>query len=100
MIPQTDILNIGDAWVNTRQDAGHYLNPGVEIPVSTFVTSENRQLEGLDPQTNLQVESKLTYRFRKIKLTASYMMVHEKLTTEDYNYTELRANISRNFDIY
>ena len=87
---------------NNRNVTGllSFIIPGLDIPVTTFVTSENRQLTGLEAQTNLQIESKLTYRFRKIKLTASYLVVHEKLTTEDYAYSELSANVSRNFDIY
>ncbi len=74
--------------------------PRLEIPVRSYLIKERRELEGLPAQTLLQAETKLSYNFRQIRLVASHRMISETLISEDYSYQEVRAVVSRRFDVY
>ena len=74
--------------------------PVIHLPLRTFLIKESREMEGLAPQSLLQIETKLSYNFRKISLVLSHRLTDETLTSENYVYNEFMGKISRNFDIF
>jgi len=93
-------ITINESKISKYSLSLNWKIPRLKIPVRSYLISEKRELEGLDPQTLLQAETKLSYNFRQIHLVASHRLTKETLITEDYSYNEFRATVSRRFDIY
>lgn len=73
--------------------------PFLNIPVKSFISTQSRELEGTPKQTQIMIETKLSYRFRQISLVVSHSYNREQLRIEDYSYQEILAKISRHFSI-
>ncbi len=74
--------------------------PIIDLPIRSMLISENRELEGLAPQKLFQLETKVSYNFRRISLVVSHRLTDETLITENYVYSEFLGKISRNFDVF
>ncbi len=73
--------------------------PFTNIPVKSFISAQSRMLKGMPKQTQMMIETKLSYRFRQITLVVSHSYNKENLRIEDYSYQEIMAKISRHFSI-
>ncbi len=94
-------------WITTRESritkysvSVRFIVPYIGLPVRSFMIKERRELDGLRPQELLQLETKLNYNFRKIRLEVSHRLTDETLTTENYVYSEFLGKITRAFDVY
>lgn len=74
--------------------------PKIDIPVKSFIIKQTRNLEGLPGQTQLVWETKVSYRFRSVVLVLNHSLIEEDLLNEKYNFQEIQAKISRQFDVF
>lgn len=73
--------------------------PGLNIPVRSFLVGETRDLAGF-VESQLSMETKLSYRFRQITITLAHSLIQQKLNNEKYKFQEIRAKISRQFTVF
>jgi hypothetical protein len=108
LTPMTDVLFGGNLMVitqngNTIWKYGLMVNavlPVIHIPVKSFLLAETRKLVGLDPQTYLSVNTKVSYQFRQITLLLTHIYAKEDVITNRYSYYQINAEISRHFGIF
>ena len=103
--PRVD-FSLGGIWIRSNDSIiSKYSGsislkvPLVEIPLRTNFLKEKRELEGVRPQEIFQVETKIGYNWRKIRLTLSHKYTDETLVTENYTYNEFVVQVVRDFDI-
>ncbi|MBI5467302.1 MAG: hypothetical protein HY975_03795 [Candidatus Kerfeldbacteria bacterium] len=74
--------------------------PLIKAPFQSMLSTERRKIAGLPDQTNLLLESKVTYQFRHISVVFKHSYSREKLVNVTYGINEIEARISRQFEVF
>lgn len=74
--------------------------PFINIPFSTELSNQSRDLEGLPKQSTFETETSILYSYNQIKIRISHIYSKEILVLDTYKFYEFSVNITRNFGFY
>ncbi len=73
--------------------------PKINLPLKSFLIAEVRDLQGIDTQTQLSIETRTSYRIRKISFIFKHVYRRENQIFEKYSVNEIHGKVSRQFDL-
>ncbi len=108
MMPVEDLMVTANYMIikhaiTTIQKIGASVNttiPYLEIPIKSYIISELKDLSGAPRQVNINMETKLSYRFRQLVLVLTHSYSKEKLVKQTYTSHQIKADLRRSFSIF
>jgi hypothetical protein len=108
MIPVEDVMLTGNYMIITHaittiQKFGISVNailPYLEIPFKSYVISELKDLSSAPRQVRINMETKLSYRFRQVVLVLTHSYSREKLVKQTYTSHQINADLRRSFSVF
>ena len=79
--------------------SANFTVPVVRLPVKSYLTSEARDLSGLETQTITSMVTKFSFQLRQVSVVFAHSYTRENVIVSKYSYHQVEGKISRHFGI-
>ena len=74
--------------------------PVFNAPLRSSLMDEQRDLVGLPTQKLFEIQTRVSFSIRRVRLVVSHVYSRDRQITEEYRYQQILADLTRDFDIF